>query len=71
MSSLQRKSKSRNTDVSTIEKLYENVNKVNKEDIIATTEVIEKKLKKLCRLKELRNHVGKLLLCQPQQPAHK
>ena len=37
MSSLQRKTKSRNADVNTIEKVYENVNKVNKEDIIATT----------------------------------
>ena len=37
MSSLQRKTKSRNTDVNTIEKVYENVNKVNKEDITATT----------------------------------
>ena len=40
--SLQRKTKSRNTAVNTIEKAYENVNKTNEEDI-ATIEVIEKK----------------------------
>ena len=43
MSSLQRKIKSRNTAVNTAEKAYENVNKTNEEDIIATTEAIEKK----------------------------
>ena len=47
MSSLQRKIKSTNTAVNTIEKAYENVNKTNEEDIIATREVIEKKSEKL------------------------
>ena len=47
--SLQRKTKSRNTAVNTIEKAYENVNKTNEEDI-ATIEVIEKKFEKLCSL---------------------
>ena len=50
MASLQRKIKSRNTTVNTIEKAYENVNKTNEEDIIATLEVIEKKFEKLCSL---------------------
>ena len=50
MPSLQRKIKSRNTTVNTIEKAYENVNKTNEEDIIATLEVIEKKFEKLCSL---------------------
>ena len=50
MSSLQRKIKFRNTAVNTIEKAYENVNKTNEEDIVATMEVIEKKFEKLCRL---------------------
>ena len=44
MLSFQRKIKSRNAAVKTIEKIYENVNKTSKEDIIATTEVIEKKV---------------------------
>ena len=39
MSLLQRKTKSRNTAVNMIEKAYKNV---NKEDFIATIEVIEK-----------------------------
>ena len=39
---LQKKIKSRNTAVNTIEKAYENVNKSNKEYIIATIEVIQK-----------------------------
>ena len=43
--SLQRKTKSRNTAVNTIEKAYENVNKTNEEDI-ATIE----KFEKLCSL---------------------
>ena len=47
MSSLQKKIKSRNTAVNTIEKAYKNVNKTNEEDIIATIEVIEKKFEKL------------------------
>ena len=50
MSSLQRKFRSRNTAVNTIEKAYEKVNKTNEEDIITTTEVIEKKFEKLCSL---------------------
>ena len=50
MSSLQRKIRSRNTAVNTIEKACENVNKTNKVDIIATIEVIEKKFEKLCSL---------------------
>ena len=50
MSSLQRKIKSTNTAVNTIEKAYENVNKTNEEDIIATREVIEKKSEKLSSL---------------------
>ena len=50
MSSLQRKIKSRNTTVNTIEKAYGNVNKTNGEDIIATIQVIEKKFEKLCLL---------------------
>ena len=44
MLSLQRKIKARNAAVKTIEKTYEHVNKANKEDIIATIEVIEKKV---------------------------
>ena len=48
MSSLQRKIKSRNTTVNTIEKAYGNVNKTNEEDIIATIE--EKKFQKICSL---------------------
>ena len=47
---LQKKIKSRNTAVNTIEKAYENVNKTNKEYIIATIEVIEKKFEKLFSL---------------------
>ena len=47
MSSLQRKIKSRDTAVNAIEEAYENVNKSNEEDIIATIEVIEKKFEKL------------------------
>ena len=50
MSSLQKKIKSRNTAVRAIEKAYENVNKFNEEDIIATIEVIENKFGKLCNL---------------------
>ena len=50
MSSLQGKIKSRNTAVNAIEKAYENVNKTNEEDIIATTEAIEKKFEELCSL---------------------
>ena len=50
MSSLQRKIKSTNTAVNTIEKAYGNVNKTNEEDIIATREVIEKKSEKLSSL---------------------
>ena len=45
MSLLQRKIKSRNTAVKTIEKAYENVNKTNNEVIIATIEVIKKSLR--------------------------
>ena len=48
MSSLQRKIKSRNTTVNTIEKAYGNVNKTNEEDIIATIE--QKKFQKICSL---------------------
>ena len=36
--------------MNTIEKAYENVNKTNKEDIIAIIEVIEKKVEKYCSL---------------------
>ena len=50
MSSLQSKIRSKNTAVNTTEKAYENVNKTNEEDIIATIEVIEKKFEKLCSL---------------------
>ena len=50
MSSIQRKIKSTNTAVNTIEKAYGNVNKTNEEDIIATREVIEKKSEKLSSL---------------------
>ena len=50
MSSLQRKIKSRNPAVNTIEKAYENVNKINEEDIIATIDVTEKKFEKLFSL---------------------
>ena len=47
---LQKKIKSRNTAMNTIEKAYENVNKSNKEYIIATIEVIQKNFEKLCSL---------------------
>ena len=50
MSSLQSKIRSKNTAVNTTEKAYENVNKTNEKDIIATIEVIEKKFEKLCSL---------------------
>ena len=50
MSLLQRKIKSRNAAVNTIEKAYENVNKTNEEDIIAIIEVIEKNFERLCGL---------------------
>ena len=36
--------------MNTTEKAYENVNKTNEKDIIATIEVIEKKFEKLCSL---------------------
>ena len=36
--------------MNTIEKAYGNVNKTNKEDIIAIIEVIEKKVEKYCSL---------------------
>ena len=47
--SLEKKIKSRNTAVNTIEKAYENVNKTNEENI-ATIEVIGKKFEKICGL---------------------
>ena len=47
MSLLQRKTKSRNTAVNMIEKAYKNV---NKEDFIATIEVIEKQFENLSSL---------------------
>ena len=48
MSSLHRKTKSRSKTVNTIEKAYENIDKTNEEDIIATIEVVQKKFEKLC-----------------------
>ena len=53
IASLQRKIKSRNTTVNTIEKAYENVNKTNEEDIIATMELIEKLCSLNCEIEEL------------------
>ena len=50
MWSLQRKTKSRNTVLNRIDKAYENVNKTNEENIIATIDVIEKTFEKLCGL---------------------
>ena len=47
MSSLQKKIKSRDTAVNTIEKAFEKVDKTIQEDIIATIDVIEKKFKKI------------------------
>ena len=41
-----------NTAVNTIEKAYENLNKTNEEDIIATIEIVEKKFEKLCSLND-------------------
>ena len=38
----------KNKTVNTIEKAYENINKTNEEDIIATIEVVQEKFEKLC-----------------------
>ena len=60
MSSLQRKIKSRNTAVKTREKTYENLNKTNEEDIIATIEVTEKTFEKLCSLNSEKKNLLKM-----------